>query len=101
PRQVRNRQIERQTMASTRKAEAAKAVRSVKMLIDGDWVAAKDGRELPVESPGSREIIAHIPRGGAVEVDAAVRAAAKAFPSWMKVPPRDRGRMLQKIADAL
>ena len=30
-----------------------------------------------------------------------VKAAAQAFPSWMKVAPRDRGRMLQKIADAL
>ncbi len=88
-------------MATTRKTDAGKAVRSVKMLIDGTWVTAKDGRELPVESPGNREIIAHIPRGGAADVDAAVKAAAKAFPSWMKVPPRDRGRMLQKIADAL
>ena len=88
-------------MTATRKAEAQRPAPSRPMLIDGAWVGAADGRELPVEAPGTRETIAMIPRGGAADVDRAVKAAAAAFPSWMMVPPRDRGRMLQKIADAL
>ena len=47
------------------------------------------------------KIIASIPRGGAEDVDRAVKAASKAFPGWSRVIPRERGRMLQKIADAV
>jgi acyl-CoA reductase-like NAD-dependent aldehyde dehydrogenase len=77
------------------------AVRTEKMLIDGAWVSAADGRELPVEAPGSRTTIAHIPRGGAEDINRAVAAAEAAFPSWSHVAPRDRGRLLQQIADRL
>lgn len=88
-------------MTANRNTEAPRTVPSRTMLIDGAWVAAADERELPVEAPGTRETIATIPRGGPADIDRAVRAAAAAFPAWMKVPPRDRGRMLHKIADAL
>ncbi len=80
---------------------ASVAPRTEKMLIDGQWVPAADGRELPVEAPGTRATIAMIPRGGAEDVDSAVKAAAAAFPAWSQVAPRDRGRLLQKIADKL
>lgn len=86
--------------ASATKA-ATKAVASQKMLIDGDWVTAADGRELSVEAPGSRTTIARIPRGGKADIDRAVEAASRAFPAWSKVAPRDRGRIVQKIADAM
>ena len=36
-----------------------------------------------------------------MDVDRAVRAAAKAFATWKKVAPRERGRLLMKIADAM
>ncbi|MDX2158228.1 MAG: aldehyde dehydrogenase family protein [Hyphomicrobiaceae bacterium] len=87
-------------MAATSKVAAASTVRSERMLIDGAWVAAADGRELSVEAPGTRTIIASIPRGGAEDIDRAVKAAAAAFPAWSRVVPRDRGRLLQRIADA-
>ena len=45
--------------------------------------------------------IGSIPRGGAEDVDRAVRAASKAFASWSRFIPRERGRVLQKIADAV
>ena len=82
-------------------ARATKSVRSETMLIDGAWVKAAGGGEIAVEAPGTRETIAFVPRGGPEDIDRAVKAAVAAFPSWMKVPPRDRGRLLQRIADAL
>ena len=72
-----------------------------KMLIDGQWVEALSGEVLAVENPAKRRIIAEIPRGRAEDVDRAVQAAAKAFPSWSKIAPRDRGRILARIGDAL
>jgi betaine-aldehyde dehydrogenase len=71
------------------------------MLIDGNWVDSASGEVLPVENPARRQIIAEIPRGGAADVDHGVAAAAAAFPAWTKVPPRERGRMLLRIAEAL
>jgi len=80
---------------------AATAPRHVQMLIDGEWTDSAGGGVIVVENPGNRRPIASVPRGGAEDVDRAVKAAAKAFESWSRVVPRERGRMLQKIADAI
>jgi acyl-CoA reductase-like NAD-dependent aldehyde dehydrogenase len=74
-------------------------VRHQPMLINGDWVWAASGETIPVENPGRREVIAEVPRGGAPDVDAAVDASLTAFASWRKVAPRERGRLLMRIAD--
>ncbi|HEX6294959.1 MAG TPA: aldehyde dehydrogenase family protein [Burkholderiales bacterium] len=71
------------------------------MLVDGKWEASADGRFIPVENPAKRQVIAEVPRAGAADIDRAVRAAARAFASWKKVPPRERGRLLMKIADSM
>ncbi len=77
------------------------APRKVRMLIGGAWVDSAGGGDLAVENPGNRSVIAHIPRGGEADVDRAVTAAADAFKTWSKTVPRDRGRILMKIADAV
>jgi acyl-CoA reductase-like NAD-dependent aldehyde dehydrogenase len=71
-----------------------------KMLIGGEWVDSADGRTFDVETPAQRgSVIAKVPRAGAEDVDRAVKAVAAAFTSWRAVAPRDRGRMLARIAD--
>ena len=72
-----------------------------KMLIGGEWADAADGRTIEVESPGNRRAIGEVPRGGDAEVDRAVRAAAAAFPAWKRTLPRERGRLLSRIAEDL
>jgi len=72
------------------------------MLIGGEWVSALDGRTLQVETPSRRgTVVGEVPRAGESDVDRAVRAAAEAFPGWKKVAPRDRGKMMDKIASDL
>src|SRR4029450_4066073 len=83
------------------KTTVAASGKHVQMLIDGSWVASVSGKEIAVENPGNRQVIASVPRGGAEDVDRAVKAASKAFAGWSHVIPRERGRMLQKIADAV
>jgi acyl-CoA reductase-like NAD-dependent aldehyde dehydrogenase len=80
---------------------AASQPRHARMLIDGDWVDAASGATLTVENPARRTPVAAIPRGGQEDVDRAVKAAQKAFPAWSKTPPRQRGRLLLRIAEAL
>jgi acyl-CoA reductase-like NAD-dependent aldehyde dehydrogenase len=88
------------TTEQTRPQEAP-AIRRAQMLIDGAWVDSASEATLPVENPAKRRPIASIPRAAAIDVDRAAQAASKAFPAWSKVPPRERGRLLLRIADAL
>ncbi|OFW05788.1 MAG: aldehyde dehydrogenase [Acidobacteria bacterium RIFCSPLOWO2_02_FULL_68_18] len=71
------------------------------MLIDGQSVGAHDGRVIDVENPATRTVIAQVPRAGEADVDRAVQAAARAFETWRRAPPRERGRRLLEVADAM
>jgi acyl-CoA reductase-like NAD-dependent aldehyde dehydrogenase len=71
------------------------------MLIGGEWTNAVGGEWIDVESPRDKTICGRVPRARAEDVDAAVRAARAAFPAWRDLAPRARGRLLQRVADAL
>ncbi len=71
------------------------------MLIDGKWVEAASGAHITVENPAKKKPIAELPRAASADVDRAVAAASKARVSWKKMAPRDRGRLLLKIAEDL
>jgi acyl-CoA reductase-like NAD-dependent aldehyde dehydrogenase len=72
------------------------------MLVDGQPTPALDGRTIVVGNPARRNApIAEVPRATAPDVDAAVRSAARAFESWRGVNPRERGRMMGRIAEAM
>jgi len=81
--------------------QAKTELRQARMLIDGAWVDSLSGATLTVENPAKRRPIAEIPRGDTADVNGAVEAAARAFPAWSKVAPRDRGRLLLRIADKM
>ena len=87
-------------MATVTSAGTASKTRSL-MIVGGKRIEASDGRYIDIENPATRAVIAEVPRGTAADVDAAVRAAAAAFEQWKNVAPKDRGRMLLKIADAV
>ena len=77
-------------------------VDQVKMIINGESVEAAGGKWLAVENPAHKGTDAgRVPKGGAAEVDQAIKAAAEAFTSWKKVAARERGKVLLKIADAI
>jgi acyl-CoA reductase-like NAD-dependent aldehyde dehydrogenase len=89
-------------MTAVTKARTDKpALRKAQMLIGGKWVDAASGETFQVEDPAHRSPIAEVPRGRAEDVDRAMKAAAEAFPAWSRTPPRERGRILARIADAL
>jgi aminomuconate-semialdehyde/2-hydroxymuconate-6-semialdehyde dehydrogenase len=52
-------------------------------------------------SPIDETAIADVARGGPAEVDAAVRAAAAAFPGWSATPAEQRAAILHAIADGI
>ena len=72
------------------------------MFIGGRWLAAQDGRTIPVVSPADGEAFEQMPRGSAHEVDLAVAAARAALDGpWGRLGATERGRILARIADAV
>ena len=51
-----------------------------------------------VINPATEETIATLDEAGVEETDAAVARARAAFPRWRDVSPRDRGRLLRRLA---
>ena len=54
-----------------------------------------------VTNPATGEVIRHVPFANAADVDAAVQAAAKAFPTWRAAPPLRRARVLMRFRELL
>src|SRR6266568_3819306 len=74
------------------------------LFINGDFVDARSGETFPTINPATEEKIADVASAGPEDVDAAVRAArAQMEPGsdWQKMKPRDRGKILWKVADML
>ncbi|MBM4339646.1 MAG: aldehyde dehydrogenase family protein [Deltaproteobacteria bacterium] len=72
------------------------------MLMNGQWVESSGGEFIPVENPGRKgSIVGEVPRAKSADVDRAVKAAAKAFEEWKRVTPRERGKLMSKISEAI
>ena len=73
-----------------------------RLTLGGSSSAAEDGRTLDVFNPATGKKLAEVPRGGAAEVDAAVRAARAALDGeWSKLRPVERQRLLLNLADLI
>lgn len=74
---------------------------SQQVLIEGQLGHPITNNSFDVIHPGDLSVIGHAPQCAEPDVDAAVESARAAFLKWKKVPARERGRMLQKAADAV
>ena len=76
------------------------AARTVRNLIDGEWVESVTGRTLERRNPAdTREVVSTFPESDAKDADAAVSAVAAGWQQWADTGPeqraarpRDRGR---------
>jgi aldehyde dehydrogenase (NAD+) len=73
--------------------------RHLQMLVGGGWKPADSGARLEVHSPWDDALIGSVPRAGADDVDAAVKAACRAASAWRGLPARARERLLLDVAD--
>src|SRR5437660_8571718 len=74
------------------------------LFINGEFVDAKGGKTFPTINPATEEKITDVAAGGPEDVDAAVRAARGQMEpgsEWQKMKPRDRAKVLWRIADML
>src|SRR5437867_9954008 len=78
-----------------------KSVRN-QLFINGEFVDAKSGKTFPTINPATEEKIADVASAGPEDVDVAVRAArAQMEPAseWQRMKPRDRAKILWRLAD--
>jgi aldehyde dehydrogenase (NAD+) len=69
--------------------------------INNQWIASQSGATLAALNPSDGSVLGHIARGGADDIDHAVRAARTAFNThWQTVGAPTRGRLLLKLAQA-
>ena len=69
------------------------------ILIGGRWIDAVDGRGIDIVDPCSGAVFTEISRGGAADVDLAVRAARAALDGeWGRMSATERGHILQRLA---
>src|SRR5438874_5365474 len=75
-----------------------------KLFINGDFVDARSGATFPTINPATEEKIADVASAGVEDVDTAVKAArAQMEPGseWQKMKPRDRAKVMWRLADML
>jgi betaine-aldehyde dehydrogenase len=73
----------------------------LKMIIDGKEVESASRQRTDVINPATEKSVGSVPKGGAEDLDRAVKAARKAFAKWSRTTPGERSALLLKLADAL
>lgn len=78
-------------------------IHQTQCFIGGQWVPAASGKTFDTLDPATEDVIASVAEGDAADVDLAVKAARKAFENsdWSRMDARDRGRLINKLADAI
>jgi malonate-semialdehyde dehydrogenase (acetylating)/methylmalonate-semialdehyde dehydrogenase len=69
--------------------------------VDGAWRPSATTEYVDVHNPATAELLARTPLSNAADVDAAVQAAAAAFPTWRRTPPGERVQYLFKLKNLL
>ncbi|AEI41160.1 aldehyde dehydrogenase family protein [Paenibacillus mucilaginosus] len=74
-----------------------------RLFIGGQFVEAIAGRTFETPNPATGETLAVVSEGDAEDIDAAVRAARRAFDEgpWSRISAAERGRLMYKLADLI
>lgn len=67
--------------------------------INGEAVTGTSQRTMDIFNPSLGEVSGHVRLGGTADLDAAVQAAAAAFPGWAAVNPQRRARVMFKFKE--
>jgi aldehyde dehydrogenase (NAD+) len=69
------------------------------LFIGGKWTAPKSGTYFDTINPANEQKIARIAEANAADVDAAVKAARKAYDNvWSRMPAADRAKDIYRVA---
>ena len=74
------------------------------LYIDGEWIASESGETFETVDPATEDVYATVAQASPDDVDAAVAAADRAAgrdSEWRSMDPRERGKRLNAMADAI
>ena len=71
------------------------------MLIGGELVPGEAGEWLESVNPANEETLGHVPQANAADVNRAVAAAEAAHPGWAATEPKERAKLMRKLAAKL
>jgi acyl-CoA reductase-like NAD-dependent aldehyde dehydrogenase len=71
------------------------------MLIDGELIDSDSGELLESVNPANEESLGYVPAASAFDIDRAVAAAEAAQPAWGALEPKERSKLVRKLAQAL
>ena len=75
---------------------------TTQVFIGGNWRAGNTRQTLPLHNSSDGALLAHIARGNAADVAAAVQAAQTALDgTWGQLSATERGRVLMKMSAAV
>src|SRR3954447_12047405 len=71
------------------------------MLINGELVPSEGSEWLESINPANEETLGHVPQATATDVNRAVTAAEAAHPAWAASEPKERSKLMKKLAQKL
>ncbi|TYK46196.1 aldehyde dehydrogenase family protein [Actinomadura decatromicini] len=76
---------------------------NTRLYVNGEWAAAADGAEFTTTDPATGKLLATCAEAGPQDVEDAVDAARAALyePSWAKMLPNARARLLWRVAELI
>lgn len=77
------------------------SIKKYQLFIDGKWQDPSTLQWIDSVDPFTNKVWSQIPRANNEDVNKACDAAHKAFPSWAKMLPNQRGALMRKLADKL
>ncbi len=88
-------------MSKTGATVTAVSTPTLPFWINGKATPPRSTRQGDATNAATGEVVRKIPFANAEDVDAAVQAAATAFPAWRATPPLRRARILMRFRDLL
>ena len=74
---------------------------ALRMFIAGQWIADGEAGTMEVVNPSTGAVIGRCPKASTAQLDAALKAAGDAFPSWSATSGAERHAILRRAADLL
>ncbi|GGL46985.1 NAD-dependent succinate-semialdehyde dehydrogenase [Caulobacter rhizosphaerae] len=74
---------------------------ALELFIDGRFLSGQGRVTEPVFDPATGRPIADLPHASAADLDAALDAAARAFPAWSATTASERAKVLRRAADLI
>lgn len=88
-------------ISSTKRPKQEASASVLRNYIHGKEIDSAAAKSLPLMNPSTGETIGFVPLSTAGDVDAAVRAARTAFPSWSATPIKERAQVFYRYRTLL